>query len=142
MADAEETLVATGGCLCGAVRFEVRGRLPPVGMCHCSRCRRVSGAGSNAVLNVRTERFVWLTGEDQMAEFRTPSGWGSFFCRICGCPTPHRLSGGKRVLVPAGTLDVDPGPRVAGHIFVGSKASWNVIGDDAPQFEELAPPAP
>ena len=133
-----QDLIATGGCLCGAIRYEVHGRLPPVGMCRCSRCRRASGSRSNAIVNVRAERFVWLSGEDNMGEFRTPSGWGAFFCKTCGCPTPHRLSGGERVLVPAGTLDDDPGPRVAGHIFVGSKASWDVIGDDAPQFDEWA----
>jgi hypothetical protein len=136
MSEPSETPIATGGCLCGAIRYEVHGRLPPVGKCHCSLCRRASGAGSNAILNVRTERFVWLSGEDQMREHRTPSGWGTFFCPTCGSPAPHRLSTGDRVLIPAGTLDADPGPRVAGHIFVGSKASWDVIGDDAPQFDE------
>lgn len=136
MTEPSEPQTATGGCLCGAVRFALHGRLPPVGMCHCSLCRRVSGVGATAVLNVRAERFTWLAGEDHWREFRTPSGWGSFFCPTCGSPTPHRMSDGERVLVPAGTLDADPGPRVAGHIFVGSKASWDVIGDDAPQFDE------
>ena len=136
MSEPSEPQTATGGCLCGAVRFALHGRLPPVGMCHCSLCRRVSGAGATTVLNVRAERFRWLAGEDHWREFRTPSGWGSFFCPTCGSPTPHQMSNGERVLVPAGTLDADPGPRVAGHIFVGSKASWDVIGDDAPQFDE------
>ena len=137
MSEPSESLVATGGCLCGAIRYELHGRLPPVGMCHCSLCRRASGSRSNAVLNVRAERFVWLAGEDHMGEYRTPTGWGSFFCKTCGSPTPHRLSNGERVLIPAGTLDADPGPRVAGHIFVGSKASWDIIGDDAPQFDKF-----
>jgi hypothetical protein len=135
MAEFSESVTATGGCLCGALRFALHGPLPPVGMCHCSKCRRVSGAASNAILNVRAERFEWLAGEDHWREFRVASGWGSFFCPTCGSPAPHRLAGGKRVLVPAGTLDEDPGPRVAGHIFVGSKASWDVIGDDGPQFD-------
>jgi hypothetical protein len=137
MSEPAETPAATGGCLCGAVRYEVRGRLPPVGMCHCSLCRRASGTGSNAVLNVRAERFVWLAGEDHRRSFHLPSGWGTNFCPTCGCPTPHPTSRGDRYFVPAGSLDADPGPRVAGHIFVGSKASWNVIGDDAPQFDEF-----
>jgi len=33
----------TGGCLCGAVRYEVRGALRPIVMCHCSQCRRMTG---------------------------------------------------------------------------------------------------
>jgi hypothetical protein len=96
----------------------------------------VSGTGATTVLNVRPERFRWLAGEDQWREFRTASGWGSFFCPTCGSPTPHRLSASGRYLVPAGLLDADPGPAVAGHIFVGSKVSWDIIGDDAPQFDE------
>jgi len=141
MAEYAEPVTATGGCLCGAVRFALHGPLPPVGMCHCSKCRRASGVASNAILNVRKERFEWLAGQDHWREFRTASGWGSFFCPTCGSPAPHHLSDGKRVLVPAGTLDDDPGPRVLGHIFVGSKASWDVIGDDAPQFDEFPPSA-
>ena len=67
MSEPLEPQTATGGCLCGAVRFALHGRLPPVGMCHCSLCRRVSGTGSTVVLNVRPERFRWLAGEDPVA---------------------------------------------------------------------------
>ena len=133
--------VATGGCLCGAVRFGLKEKLSPVGFCHCSLCRRASGVGSNAVLNTRRDRFEWLSGEDHVQVYATASGWKTLFCRTCGCPVPHVLSDGQRVLVPAGALDGDPDLAHAGHIFVGSKARWEVIGDDAPQFEEW-PTAP
>ena len=133
---AEGEFVATGGCLCGAIRFGLKEKLAPVGFCHCSRCRRVSGTASNAVLNVRRDRFEWLSGEDQVQVYVTPAGWKSLFCRTCGCPAPHVRSDGLRVLVPAGALDGDPDLAISGHIFVGSKARWEVIGDDSPQFEE------
>ena len=136
MSEPSDPQIATGRCLRGAVRYAVHGCLPPVGICDCSLCRRASGGASNAVLNVRAGRFVWLAGADQVREFRAPSGWGSFFRATCGCPAP-RLFKDDRYLVPAGSLDVDPGPRVAGHIFVGSKASWDVIGDKAPRFDEF-----
>lgn len=136
MTEPDEPDAILGSCLCGAVRFEVLGRPPPVGMCHCSKCRKVSGTGSNAVLNIRKERLAWICGEDQLRMFALPTGWGPTFCGVCSCPAPQLTREGDRYLVPAGSLDVDPGPRVAGHIFVGSKASWDVIGDDGPQFDE------
>jgi hypothetical protein len=128
--------VATGRCLCGTIRFGLREKLAPVGFCHCSLCRRVSGVASNAVLNVRRDRFAWLAGEDNVQTYANETGWKSLFCRTCGSPAPHVLSGGARVLVPAGLLDGDLDLERSGHIFVGSKARWDVIADDAPQYEE------
>lgn len=135
----EADFVATGRCLCGAIRFGLKEKLGPVGFCHCSLCRRVSGVASNAVLNVRRDRFEWLAGETNVQTYATETGWKSLFCRTCGSPTPHILSSGDRVLVPAGLLDGDPDLARSGHIFVGSKAKWEVIGDDAPQFDEWPP---
>jgi hypothetical protein len=127
---------AVGGCLCGAIRYGLRERLPQVGMCHCSKCRKVSGVGSNAVLAVRHERFAWLAGEDARQTFALPSGWSTSFCRHCGSPAPQPTAQGDRMWVPAGGLDGDPPLTVSGHIHVASKPGWVVIGDDAPQFDE------
>ena len=85
---------------------------------------------------MRRDRFEWISGEDHVQVYATPQGWKSLFCRTCGCPVPHILSDGRRVLVPAGALDGDPDLAISGHIFVGSKARWEVIGDDSPQFDE------
>ena len=133
-----QDFAATGRCLCGQVRYGLIGPLPPVGFCHCSKCRRVSGTGSNAVMNIRGERLVWLSGEGERKTFEFDDGWGSTFCGRCGSPAPRQIGG--RWFVPAGGLDADPGPAVAGHIWVDSKPGWCVIGDDAPQFPE-GPPA-
>lgn len=135
----EAAFVATGRCLCGAIRFGLKEKLAPVGFCHCSLCRRVSGGVSNAVLNVRRDRFEWLSGEDDVQTYVNETGWKSLFCRTCGAPAPHVRAGGERVLVPAGLLDGNPDLALSGHIFVGSKAKWEVIGDDAPQFDEWPP---
>ena len=129
---------ATGGCICGQVRFGLIGQLPKVGFCHCSQCRKASGTGSNAVMSVRAEWLIWLSGEDARGSYALPTGWTTSFCARCGCPTPHQGSTG-RYFVPAGSLDVDPGVGVAGHIWVASKPDWAVIGDDAPQFDEGPP---
>lgn len=135
----DETVTATGRCLCGRVRFQLLGRLPPVGFCHCSQCRRVSGTGSNAVLNVRATRFAWVSGQDNLRRYATDTGWSTTFCADCGCPMPQPTPDGARMFVPAGALEGDPALTPAGHIFVGSKPAWVRICDDSPQFEGPAP---
>ena len=129
-----------GSCLCGSVRIEIEGRVSPVGQCHCSLCRKASGVASNAVLLTSRKSLRWLSGEDGIAHWSRPSGWSVAFCRTCGCPAPLLHPSGKLYWVPAGLLDDDPGVGIGQHIFVGSKAAWDVIPEGAPRFEEGRPP--
>jgi hypothetical protein len=125
-----------GSCLCGAVRFEISGETTPIGMCHCSKCRKVSGVASSASLMAGSDRFRWLAGEDRIAKFAFPDGWGAWRCSVCGSPLPKLHPSGGAYWVPAGVLDSDPGVGVAGHIFVGSKAPWDEIGGSAPRLRD------
>lgn len=128
-----------GSCLCGAVRFGYTRAVTQVGLCHCSLCRKVSGAAANAVIVVPEADFEWLAGEDRQQAYARPTGWQTTFCRTCGSPLPQKLRGAAAYWVPAGLLDDDPGLAVGGHIWVGSKASWDEIGGTAPHFEEGLP---
>jgi hypothetical protein len=128
-----------GSCLCGEIRFEINGKIGPIGQCHCSKCRKVSGTDGNAVFYTATGSFKWLTGEGNIGEFPVPegNGWTSRFCKTCGSPAPHANRENKFYFVPAGLLDDDPAHRgYAAHIFVGSKAPWVCITDDASQYVE------
>jgi len=128
-----------GSCLCGGVAFEVSGKTSPIGQCHCSKCRKVSGTDGNAVLITRVENLTWLRGEELVRKYLVPNGngWCSSFCGTCGSPAPHTDNAGKIYFVPAGLLDDDPGYRgYAAHIFVGSKAAWSTLTDDAPKYVE------
>ncbi len=133
-----ETAGAVGGsCLCGAVRFELTGELPPMIQCHCSRCRKARSAAHVTNLFVEAGQFRWLAGEDEATQFKLPeASFGTAFCRTCGSSVPRARAGAPRVMVPAGCLDDDPGSRPRLHIFVGSKAPWFEIADSLPQFEE------
>lgn len=124
-----------GHCLCGTVRFEILEASTPIGMCHCSKCRRVSGVASNAELMVAKEQLVWQAGEESLSHFSLPDGWSTAFCTTCGSPAPKLHPSGGAWWVPAGLLDQPTGLRVAGHIFVGSKADWEEIGGTAPQYQ-------
>ena len=83
----------------------------------------------------------WLAGEELRQRYEKPSGWGTTFAGRGGSPLPQKLPGAAAYWVPAGVLDDDPGLRIGGHIWVGSKAPWDVIREgDGPQFQEGLPP--
>jgi hypothetical protein len=128
-----------GSCLCGGIQFEIEGRVSPIAQCHCSLCRKASGAAGNASFLTAARSLRWLKGQELVRSWRKPSGWGTDFCSVCGCPVPRMHPNGKIVGVPAGLLDDDPGVPVGQHIFVGSKASWDQIGGSAPQHDEWSP---
>ena len=128
-----------GSCLCGAVEFEIAGRVSGVDQCHCSICRRASGTGCTAILVTAARSLRWISGERSLTRFSRPSGWASCFCPTCGSPAPRLHENGKVYLVPAGILDGDPGVRIEQHIFVASRAAWDSIASDGAQFDERPP---
>ena len=127
----------SGECLCGAIRYEIDGRISPIWFCHCSKCRRSTGTAFQAAAFCRTTRFRWVRGEESISEYRSPSGYRPRFCGQCGSPVPQ--PGPDYVWLPMGTLDGDPESRPARHIFTAFKAEWFEITDDLPQYEEQAP---
>ena len=131
-----------GSCLCGGIQFEITGTHSKIGACHCSLCRKRSGVGSTAVITTSFDQLRWLTGEDLVTTFERRSGYGSAFCRVCGSPAPDSDREQTMYAIPVGLLDDNPPLAFGDHIYVGSKASWDVIGDDAPQFAEDGPPRP
>ena len=128
-----------GGCLCGAIRYGISGRVSGVGECHCSICRKATGSAYTAVAFTSTKSFRWVQGEETATHFARPRGWSVTFCPTCGAPVTRVHENGKVVVVPAGGIDGDPEIEVMQHIFVGSKAAWDVIGDEAPRHDEWAP---
>lgn len=132
-----------GGCLCGAVRFEVHGRFLRAGHCHCSRCRRHSGAAVGTQGRVRREDFRLLTGGDRVRVFRPKGGAVKAFCLTCG----SSLFGGTwpegdEVSIRLGAIDGDPGIRPQYHTFVDSRAVWDEILDDLPRLAGALPDTP
>ena len=130
-----------GSCLCGGVAFEISGKTSPIGQCHCSKCRKVSGTDGNAVLITRVDNLTWLRGEDLVRKYFVPNGdgWCSSFCGTCGSPTPHTDNASKIYFVPAGLLDDDPGVKPRLHVFTSSKAPWWTIDDGLPQHPKWVP---
>jgi hypothetical protein len=131
-----------GGCLCGAVRFRVAGRLFLAAYCHCTSCRRASGSAFAANASVRRDG-VSFTGAEHVREYESSPGKLRAFCSRCGSPLYSRVTADPDVVrLRLGSFDGDPGVRPRFHICVGEKAAWFDITDDLPQFAEVPrPPA-
>jgi len=129
----------TGGCYCGAVRYEVQGRLGPAVNCHCRFCRRVHGAAFATVALVRSDE-IRIEGA-ALREY--PSGEGSrFFCGECGGRLFNRpASDPGLTMLAIATLDEEPAESPVMHVNVESKAPWYTIRDELPQYPGLPPGA-
>ena len=131
-------MVIKGGCLCGGVRYEITGALFDASNCHCSMCRRQHGAAYSTYARFDPDDFRWISGEELVKIYETPSGAGWCFCSECGS-TLAASDKGKFTSITLGTVEGDPGIKPEFHIFAASKAVWHEIKDDLPQFEELPP---
>ncbi len=124
----------TGGCLCGAVRYEVHGPLRPVVNCHCSQCRRTSGHFVAATA-VRLEAFT-LTNSEELRWYRSSEAARRGFCGNCGSSLFWEPTSGEKMVIMAGTLDSPTGLRTAAHVFVGDAGDYYEIDDDLPRFTD------
>lgn len=126
-----------GSCSCGSVRYEFDGPADSMVHCHCPSCRKARSAPFSTDAFVARDRFRWIEGTDNLVHFddRTSIHRPVAFCRTCSSPAPAHPDDSGRVMIPAGTIDQDPGVRPRSHIRVGSKAPWVEITDDLPQFD-------
>jgi hypothetical protein len=122
----------TGSCFCSKVSYELDGSLQNGRACHCSRCRKAfSGASSAYAELVPGSKIRWSGSLTTSAS----AGWAIGFCGNCGS-TLCGLWNEEVHGLTLGCVDGDPGVEIEMHIFVGSKAPWDHIGGDAPQFDE------
>jgi hypothetical protein len=124
-----------GSCLCGGVRYEVDSFLRVVN-CHCSMCRKATGAAFRTRARVLLDAFRWLAGEDLVSRYPSSPGEERSFCRVCGSTLPTFFRDRRELGLPLGTLDDDPGVRPSAHVWVDSKAAWWEITDELPRFAE------
>ncbi len=127
-----------GGCFCTSIQYELKGSLQNARACHCSRCRKAFSGASSAYAELSpSSSLEWLSGEDLLSIHETGEGWAMGFCSKCGS-TLVGLHDGHVHGLTLGCIDGDPGVGIEMHIFVDSKAPWDHIGGNAPQYAEHA----
>jgi len=132
-----------GQCLCGRVAFEIAGKIPSLYQCHCSLCRKQSGAASSTATIVASANFRWLSGQELVSSWIKETGFRSDFCSNCGAPVPNPLRNLPYVWVPAGLLEEGKDLAIRMQLFVGSKAAWDqmplcgVVYETSPELREF-----
>ena len=133
---------AAGQCLCGAFRFTVEGPFDNVRLCHCEFCRRGNGSAYSANCKVPVERFTVVRDDGTLRHFETTPGARRYFCGTCGSPVFAKVDADpEHVRIRLGTLAREAEAEIVAHVWVGSKAKWDRIADELPQYGECAPPA-
>jgi hypothetical protein len=137
--EGEVSLPITGGCNCGAVRFEVTEPFEASMYCHCTRCQRRTGTAASVNGRTRPGSFRIVQGEDRIRAWNPPdAGAAKHFCGDCGSALFSRSEGS--VGVRLGAVDGDPGIRPSYHQYVAYAAAWEPIPDDGlPRHPEARP---
>jgi hypothetical protein len=126
--------LVTGGCMCGAVRYEVSGPLRDVICCHCTQCRRSSGHFVAATA-CRKNHFQ-LKSAGLLAWYSFVPGLRRGFCTGCGSSLFFEDINGERMSIAAGTLDEPQGLKIGAHIYAAEKGDYYAITDAVPIAED------
>ena len=135
---AVENTQLRGSCLCGLVVYEVSDAFEYSLYCHCSDCRRATGAASKPFAGIASRCMVVAQGEDHIMRHGDEKGHNAH-CGRCGSLLYSLVRNGTYVHVTLGTLIDVPTISPSAHIFVSSKAPWETIGDGLPQFDRFPP---
>jgi hypothetical protein len=131
--------MTSGGCLCGAVGFEVHGALRDVVICHCRECRRWHGH-VGAYTSANRDDLV-LTGADELRWIESPdsdAGARRGFCGVCGSSLFWEVPERGTVSIAAGTLHEPTGLRVSAHEYVSQAGDYYELADDGIPRHERA----
>jgi len=130
-----------GGCLCGRVRYRASGPALRAVICHCSMCRRHSGAPALAFVHFPIASFRWLNSEPSW--YRSSPFAERGFCVACGSTIAMREEVlDDRVQVCVGSLDVADGIEIDDHVWTRERIPWFDVKDERPRFPENSTAVP
>ena len=134
----EEPTPATGGCMCGAVRYEATGEPIVTGHCHCEDCRRHNGAPVVTLVMFEAGQVRFTKGERKI--YSSSPGVGRAFCGHCGTPLTWEGEVDDRPIIEfhISTLD-DPDAFVPDrHWYHSRRIAWFDVADDLPRYHAVA----
>jgi len=129
----QKNIRATGGCLCGAVRYEISGPLRNVVTCHCSMCVNLHGGPGPHSKALKAD--IRMTQDRGLKWYRTSEIARRGFCGECGSSLFWEPDQQDATGILAGSLDQPTSLKTMGHIFVAEKPDFVEITDGLPQFD-------
>ncbi len=131
-------MAMSGGCLCGAIKYEIDGEPSMTGVCHCRNCQRQGGSAFSTLAAVAKSAFRFTAGEPKLyTDTDTASGNSveRWFCGTCGSPIYSALPGQPDTLfIKTGTLDDTSGFKPQFHAWCETRQNWVTLDEDVPQM--------
>ena len=130
----EKTMPVTGGCLCGAVRYEASEPPHHAEYCHCRMCQKWTGSAVDVSAAIRAESFRITRGEPKF--YKSSDIVERGFCADCGSPLVGRYFDPDHpyVWVGVGTFDHPEDAPPTQHFGIESQIPWLTIHDDLPRM--------
>jgi len=124
----------TGGCLCGAVRYQTTGEMRDIVACHCRQCQKTSGhfvAATQVAI-----KDIQIQGSQALHWYPSSLTAKRAFCKECGSNLFWQKDT-LQISIFAGTLDQPSGLSLTKHIFVADKADYYDLVDNLPKFDQF-----
>ena len=125
MSENKLDIAASGGCQCGAVRYQASAFLDSSHICHCRMCQKAVGNFFAALIGIPREAFRWTRGEPTLFQSSGPVTRG--FCCNCGTPLLYDYNDSAHLNVTTGSLD-NPG-QFPPQVQFGNEARMPWFGD-------------
>ena len=130
----------TGGCMCGAVRYELKSEPFDVGWCHCRTCQLTSGAPAMVFASVPHDDLVWIKGGNKVKSVVSSRFGHRQFCGECGTPFLMKVDHQPETVdFSVTTLDEPHSVAPGFHIFWDSKLAWFELKDELPRHQKFRP---
>jgi hypothetical protein len=114
-----------GSCLCGKVRYEIRGNIDRASNCWCTMCQKQHGAASGPYANIASSALHILQGDDAITHYASSPGVERTFCKVCGSNLTWQADGHReRIGVTLGTFDTPYEGKVTDELYSESKPGW------------------
>ncbi|MEZ9140612.1 MULTISPECIES: GFA family protein [unclassified Shewanella] len=133
--ETNKPVILEGGCLCGAVRYQLSAKPFDADYCHCKQCQKSSGAVFQVWMDFKREQVTWLKGE--VSEFESSDNVRRGFCKQCGCTLSYRDTRYPDYFtLTIGSLDEPSLIKPNYHIYTSNQVKWLSITDDCERYQQ------